>query len=203
MGREVCCADPATQGLLNGKHRYTMIRGIGQCEILFQSTNKGNRRKRFYRCSPVQGAHPARCGSTCHLLGTRKPDIVFHLAGCAAGARDPRLVIPTFQSNLATTVNILMATGEYGTSRVVLPGSFEEPEEATVSPSSPYAASKWAASTYARMFHSLFGTPELVPYTILSLLRGKSPRLSSGRRKVDWIYIDDVIDGLLLLAQID
>jgi nucleoside-diphosphate-sugar epimerase len=71
------------------------------------------------------------------------------------------------------------------------------------------------------MFHRLFETPvtiarlfitygptlkdfhKLVPYAILSLLRGESPRLSSGRRNVDWIYIDDVIDGLLMLAQTD
>jgi nucleoside-diphosphate-sugar epimerase len=42
---------------------------------------------------------------------------------------------------------------------------------------------------------------KLIPYVTLSLLRGEAPKLSSGRWQVDWIYIDDVIDGLLRAAQ--
>ena len=37
---------------------------------------------------------------------------------------------------------------------------------------------------------------KLVPYTILSMLRGESPKLSSGLRQVDWVYIDDVVEGI-------
>ena len=32
------------------------------------------------------------------------------------------------------------------------------------------------------------------------LLKGETPKLSSGNRGVDWIYIDDVIDGFLTAA---
>jgi nucleoside-diphosphate-sugar epimerase len=32
-------------------------------------------------------------------------------------------------------------------------------------------------------------------------LRGEVPRLSSGRWQADWIYIDDVVDGLIRAAQ--
>jgi UDP-glucose 4-epimerase len=35
---------------------------------------------------------------------------------------------------------------------------------------------------------------KIVPYTILTLLAGGQPGLSSGKRLVDWIYVDDVID---------
>jgi nucleoside-diphosphate-sugar epimerase len=42
---------------------------------------------------------------------------------------------------------------------------------------------------------------KLIPYIVLDLLRGCSPRLSSGRRKVDWVYVDDVIDGFLAAAR--
>src|SRR6202008_4591127 len=41
---------------------------------------------------------------------------------------------------------------------------------------------------------------KLVPYAILSLLRGERPNISSGKRDIDWIYVDDVVDGLLLMA---
>ena len=98
----------------------------------------------------------------------------------------------------------------------MLAGSMEEPkpgEKAT--PSSPYAASKWAATTYAQMFHGLWGLPtvvlriamvygpeqldvrKLVPYVITSLLAGRTPELSSGGREIDWIFIDDVVDALV------
>jgi nucleoside-diphosphate-sugar epimerase len=86
-------------------------------------------------------------------------------------------------------------------------------------PSAPYAAAKWAASGYARMFHALYNVPvrigrvsmgygpgqkdlsKLIPYVTLSLLQGKSPKLGSGHRPVDWIYITDVMDGILALAR--
>jgi len=85
-------------------------------------------------------------------------------------------------------------------------------------PSSPYAAAKFAASAYGRMFHALYKTPvailrlfmvygpgqqdlrKLVPYVTLSLLKGQTPELSSGARKVDWIYVDDVVAGYLAAA---
>jgi nucleoside-diphosphate-sugar epimerase len=35
---------------------------------------------------------------------------------------------------------------------------------------------------------------------ILCLLRGETPKLSTGERPNDWIYIDDVIDGFLAAA---
>jgi UDP-glucose 4-epimerase len=158
--------------------------------------------------------------AVCTIMDAVKPDVVFHLAGYAAGSRDIELVLPTFHSNLTTTVNILTAAAATGCRRIILPGSLEEPDStaAEVVPSSPYAAGKWASSAYARMFHKLYKTPvvilrifmtygpgrqnpgKLIPFIITSLLRGQSPGLSSGQRRIDWIYIDDVIDGLLSAA---
>ena len=149
-----------------------------------------------------------------------EPEFIFHLAGLAAGSREVELIEPTFQSNLMTTINALIAVNEQKTSRLIVIGSMEEPAEDDIDfiPSSPYAASKWAASNYARMFHSLYGTnlviarlfmtygpgnqPEkkLLPYVINNLLEGNAPKLSSGSRQIDWIYIDDVVEGLLSIA---
>jgi nucleoside-diphosphate-sugar epimerase len=39
-----------------------------------------------------------------------------------------------------------------------------------------------------------------VPYVITSLLQGRAPELASGRRPVDWIYVDDVIAGMVVAA---
>ena len=42
---------------------------------------------------------------------------------------------------------------------------------------------------------------KLIPYVTLSLLNKQSPKLSSGQRQSDWIYVEDVVDGLIAAAQ--
>ncbi len=112
-----------------------------------------------------------------------------------------------------------MACTEIGCHRIVLAGSLEEPDldQGSGPPSSPYAAAKWASNAYARMFHDLYQTPVvtaklfmvygpeqnprfLIPHVISSLLEGVAPKVSSGNRSVDWIYVDDVVSGLLAMA---
>lgn len=155
------------------------------------------------------------------LFSRVRPDMVFHLASEVTGGRDVALVAPTLRGNLLGAVNLLTAATQAGCRRMVLAGSLEEPDErepATAIPCSPYAAAKWAASSYARMFHALYQTPvalarlfmvygpgqrdfrKLVPYVARTLLEGGIPQLSSGLRPVDWVYIDDVVEGLLRLA---
>lgn len=148
-----------------------------------------------------------------------KPDYVFHLASHVMGAPDLRHVLPAFHSNLQTTVNLLCTFAELGCRRMITTGSLVEPEPGSQSvPSSPYAAAKWASSDYARMFSALYGFPvaiarvfmvygpgqqdesKLVPYVIRCLLRNEAPRISSGRRRIDWVYVDDVVCGFLRMT---
>ncbi len=153
-----------------------------------------------------------------NLIEQSAPEVVFHLASYVTGARDLDIVLPTLHSNLTSTVNLLTLCQQRGCKRIILTGSLEEPEGDAPTPSSPYAAAKWAGSGYARMFHALYDTPvvtarlfmvygpdqkdlnKLIPYVIRSFLAGESPRLSSGVREVDWIYVDDVVNGYLALA---
>lgn len=154
---------------------------------------------------------------TLALIQGIKPDLIFHLASHVSGSRGLDVVLPTLYANLVSTVNVLVAAAEVGCGRVLLAGSLEEPdsEDPQPVPVSPYAAAKFAAGAYGRMFHSLHGVPvvmlrifmvygpgqrdesKLVPYVITSLLRGQSPELSSGTRLVDWVYVDDVVDALI------
>jgi len=149
-----------------------------------------------------------------------RPDIAFHLASQVTETRDRSAVLETFHANLASAVYMLDALAEHGCGRIVQTGSLEEPEpgDPVSTPTSPYAASKWAANAYARMFHQLWSTPvvlarlfmvygpeqrdlsKLVPHVITSLLLGRDPQLASGKRPVDWVYVDDVVDGLLALG---
>jgi nucleoside-diphosphate-sugar epimerase len=153
-----------------------------------------------------------------------KPSYIFHLASHVMGAPDLKHVLPAFHANLETTVNLLTACAEtgYGQKRVVLTGSLVEPPpgELETIPSSPYAAAKWASSSYARMFHALYGLPtniarvfmvygpaqrdesKLVPYVVRTLLAGKAPKITSGQRLIDWINVADVVDGFLAIAAV-
>jgi UDP-glucose 4-epimerase len=155
------------------------------------------------------------------IIGEARPEVIFHLASHVKGAPDLEHVLPTFQSNLQSTVNLLTVAAESNCRRVVLTGSLAEPEveNGETFPSAPYAAAKWASSGYARMFHALYKLPvviarvfmvygpgqidltKLIPYVILSLLQGESPKITSGDRLVDWIYVSDVVDCFLALAQ--
>lgn len=157
--------------------------------------------------------------ATRHLCDALEPDVIIHLASLVVGGRELELVLPTFHDNLVTTINLLTAASASGCRRIVLIGSLEEPDAGPENPvpSSPYAAAKWAASAYGRMFHQLYGAPvtiarlfmvygpgqqdlrKLVPYVTLSLLRGDAPQLASGRRDVDWIFVGDVVEGLLAM----
>ncbi len=161
----------------------------------------------------------ANLNVTRHIFATVRPDLVFHLAGAVGASPDIALVLPTFHSLLTSTINVLVAAMEVGCRRIVLTGSFTEPvpsEEIAV-PQSPYAAAKWAGAGYGRMFHSLFKAPvvilrpfmtygpgqavtKLIPSVTLALLRGERPKLSSGKRCADWVYISDVVEGFVTAA---
>ncbi len=154
------------------------------------------------------------------LFNSIRPEIVYHLASEVKGGRELDLVVPTLKANLVSTVNVLVAATEVKSSRIVLAGSLEEPDAGEISavPASPYAAAKFAGGAYARMFHALYHTPvvlarlfmvygpgqkdlkKLIPYVTLSLLRNEIPSLASGSRLVDWIYINDVVQGLLKMG---
>jgi nucleoside-diphosphate-sugar epimerase len=154
------------------------------------------------------------------LFARVKPDVVFNLAGHVTGSPQLDQVIPAFQGNLVTSVNVLTCCAEVGCRRVIMAASLEEPELGDALPrlGSPYAAAKWCARAYGKMFGDLFGLPvvqgrvfvaygpgqagssKLIPYTIESLLQDRPLSFGSGARRMDWIYIDDVTRGLMALA---
>ncbi len=149
-----------------------------------------------------------------------QPDCVFHLAAKVTGARSIELVRSTLATNLVGTVNVLLAAAEQKSSSIVCLGSLQEPDQALPPvPCAPYAAAKFAASSYARMFAEVFSVPvtlarplmvygpgqldftKLVPYVARQLISGGTAELSSGRPAFDWVYVDDVVDALVAVAE--
>jgi UDP-glucose 4-epimerase len=153
---------------------------------------------------------------TKRILEAVQPQVVFHLAGSVGAAPDRALVLETYHSHVTSTLNLLSLADDFGLRRIVVVGSLLEPTGSLAQsiPSSPYAAAKLTTTLYARMFHLLYQTPvvivrpfmtfgpgqhpeKILPYVIKQLLAGVSPRLSSGQWLADWIYVSDVVDGLL------
>jgi UDP-glucose 4-epimerase len=151
------------------------------------------------------------------LMRAVRPEVIFHLASAVTGDRELDQVWPTFHNNLVSTVNVLLEATKWGCDRIILTGSMEVPrsDQADALPPSPYAAAKWASTVYARLFHALYGCPvvilrvfmvygphqtdrmKLIPYVAQCFLDGIAPELSGGRRPVDWVYVDDVVEAHL------
>jgi nucleoside-diphosphate-sugar epimerase len=153
------------------------------------------------------------------LLKRLRPAVIYQFASASLGGQDAKMVLPTFEDDLRTTVNTLVAAHERGAGRVLITRSLDEPSpsQPAKAPSSPYAAAKAATGLYGRMFQQLYGLPvvmlrpfmtygpgqklhKVVPYAISSMLRGEAPRLSSGKRAVDWVYVQDVVSALVAAA---
>ena len=158
--------------------------------------------------------------ATQELVKELRPDYVFHLASHVWGAPDLKHVLPTFHNNLQTTVNLLHALAGTACRKFIISGALVEPEARSGAnvPGAPYAASKWAASDYVRMFHVLYQLPgaiarvfmvygpaqqdptKLIPYVIEQVLKGEAPQITSGKRLIDWVYVDDIAIGLARMA---
>ena len=106
----------------------------------------------------------AEPGATADLVASVQPEVVIHLAGEVRGDRSLGTVLPTLRANLVASVELLEAATRLGCRRIVLSGSLleEPPGGAEPVPPSPYGASRWAATGYARMFHALFDAPVVI-----------------------------------------
>jgi dTDP-glucose 4,6-dehydratase len=92
-------------------------------------------------------------------------------------------------------------------------------EDSPYQPNSPYSASKAASDHLVRAWHHTFGLPvilsncsnnygpyqfpeKLIPLTILNCLDGKRlPVYGTGENVRDWLYVDDHVQALMLVAE--
>jgi nucleoside-diphosphate-sugar epimerase len=177
-------------------------------------------------CEVVTVADLSRHAVAAAVAG-RRFDIVFHLAayGVAPSDRDPR---QTFDANIAGTDAILHAAAETGAGSVVYLGSCSEyrdpapdrfvEEDAPIGPDRLYGGSKAASGLWGqalaaqlgiafqwlRLFN-VFGPGEaasrLIPALIARLGADDTVDLSPGEQVRDFLYIDDVVTGIILAAE--
>lgn len=150
-----------------------------------------------------------------------QPDIVFHLAGFVSGDRSREAVVNAFDGNVIFSANILLTClTQLPHTRVIFTSSLEasNPLRDPASTGSAYGISKLMVEVLCGELHELYNSPmftarlgmvygpgdantcRLVPAVIRAFLNNEAPHLSSGRRRSDWVYIDDVVAGLVAMA---
>jgi CDP-glucose 4,6-dehydratase len=182
------------------------------------------------RVSVVHGAledYPVLDGS----LGEHGIDTVFHLGAQTIVGAAYRAPLPTFESNIRGTYNLLEACRVHAdTVRSVVIASSdkaygEQPvlpytEKMTLSGQHPYDVSKSCADMLAQSYYRTYNLPvgiarvgnvygggdlnwsRIVPGSIRSILEGKRPVVrSDGTYERDYIYVKDVVDGYIRLAE--
>jgi CDP-glucose 4,6-dehydratase len=160
-----------------------------------------------------------------------EPDTVFHLGAQAIVAVAQRSPLPTLEANVRGTWNLLEACRvhssfvrrivvassdkAYGT-QAQLPYVESMPLEGTF----PYEVSKSCTDLITQSYARTYGLPaviarcgniygggdlnwsRIVPGTIRSLLRGERPIVrSDGSFVRDYVYVEDVVDAYLRLAE--
>ena len=159
----------------------------------------------------------ADAAATEELVSRLRPDVVVHLAARADGTRRLDAVVPILTDTLLSTVSVLAAAARLPECKVVLAGSVEDGGHQP-DVHSPYAASKAAAATYATLFHGLWqldvtvlrlamvygpddpNAHRLIPSVVAAFADGRRPAVSSGTRRIDWVYVEDVVDAFLAAA---
>jgi UDP-glucose 4-epimerase len=157
------------------------------------------------------------------LVEAVAPDIIFHLA--AVGTNDPFIAEEkALQVNLHGTLNLLRAVQGSSTGRadrvrrIVVAGTcYEYGDGGRLDPGNVYAASKVGAWAFCRMYYRAHGTPvvvarpfniygpgqnerALIPSAIRAALSGRSFPMTRGEQQRDFLYIDDLVEGLIMLA---
>lgn len=157
--------------------------------------------------------------ATADLVTHIQPDRIIHLA--AAGVADPNIDSRlALEHNVQGTINLIHAAFENR-------GLACPPRQLIVirtpgelHPANAYTASKAAAWSFCQMYAGRYRWPILgvmvfqaygphqAPHTFVqaalrAALDGKDFPMTSGDQSRDWIYVADVIDGLLAASSVD
>jgi len=213
-----------TQDLLQlGAHLVALVLDADPQTELYRSGAIG-------RVNVVQG-HLEDFLSVERAIVAHEVDTVFHLGAQAIVSVAHRSPLPTFESNVRGTWNVLEACRLHSglVERVVVASSDKAYGEHDVLPYTeemplqgryPYEVSKSCADLITQSYYHTYGLPvavarcgniygggdlnwsRIVPGTIRSLWRGESPVLrSDGQFIRDYIYVKDVSSAYLRLAE--
>lgn len=184
----------------------------------------------IHRCVVVSG-QLEDYGTLERAISGHEPDTVFHLGAQAIVGTALRSPLLTFESNIRGTYNLLEACRIHQglVRRVVIASSDKAYGEAEVLPYTeempaqgrhPYDVSKSCADLLAHTYAQTYGLniavarcgniygggdlnwSRIIPGSIRLVLEGKAPLLrSDGTFTRDYLYVEDVVDAYLALAE--
>lgn len=163
------------------------------------------------------------------IFKEERPDTCFHVAAQAIVGKANQSPLPTFESNIKGTWNILEVARNNGIGRMVVASSDKAygehkrlpyREDFSLSALHPYDASKACSDILARTYDHTYNLPlavtrcsniygggdinfsRIIPDAIRSILKNKNPIIrSDGSPLRDYIYIEDVVQAYLTLAE--
>ncbi|MFZ4543840.1 MAG: NAD-dependent epimerase/dehydratase family protein [Saprospiraceae bacterium] len=154
-----------------------------------------------------------------------QPEIIFHLAANISRNRDFSIFDQMMQVNAFGTLNILRALDNKRSVQLIFTssseiyGNNESPfhENQLPKPVSPYSLSKYTAEQIIQTYATLHAIPFtilrvfnffgrnmsedfFIPQMVNSLLRGEDFLMTKGEQTRDFLFVDDVVDALILAA---
>jgi nucleoside-diphosphate-sugar epimerase len=164
--------------------------------------------------------------SVVRALEVERPDVVVHAAGLPDWRREPSLAPSMVRLHALGTTNVLEAARLAGVGRVVVVGSAGEygdsperlSERQVARPVDPYSVSKLAATEIALAYDRAFGLACSVvrPFVVYgpgepknrllptvfarALAGGGDVAFTPGEQVRDFVYVDDVAEGILRTA---
>ncbi|OGM93282.1 hypothetical protein A2333_02805 [Candidatus Wolfebacteria bacterium RIFOXYB2_FULL_49_7] len=199
----------------------------GYSVVIVDDLSKGfkknlNPKAKFYKTDITDLAALRR------VFRKERPDIVNHHAAIAVVAESMRDPIPTMESNVIGTTNVLVAAGEAGVKKVLFASSaavYGDPkrlpirEHAPTRPISPYGLSKLLGEETIKFYALMFGFDYLIfryanvygprqnakgeggVVAIFSDLmrQGKQATIfGDGKKTRDYVYVEDIVKANVL-----
>lgn len=156
-----------------------------------------------------------------------KPDVIFHLATYYAVDHKPQEISLMIDTNILGTTNLLEASKESKVKLFVNTSScfvYKETkdklkESADLSPLNLYALTKIQAEEACTFYVEKYGLKtitfrlfppygpadherRLIPYVIKSLLDGEKPKMTTGKQRWDFVYVEDIVNAYFKLLSV-
>lgn len=201
-----------------GRHLVALLHRLGANVVMLRRPGSPALPYSTTRTHVLDFSDARACAASLRRL---RPTHVVHLAGFANSDRSVAAITRSLDVNLVSSMNfVLGALDAVPDSRLVLAGTLEtsNPWNGPTQVGSPYGISKAMLEVLSGGLQQLYGAnlvnakigmtygpddpneQRLVPTVINSLLNHQVPTLSSGTRRCDWIYVEDVAEALLQAA---
>lgn len=156
------------------------------------------------------------------FINKERPNIVIHLAANVDLSRNYEVGVKCFENNTLATYNLIDACKEIENLRFIylsteeIYGNTKVPhvEYQTVNPPSPYAISKLAGENICAYYSEKYNFKSVIlrvgtiygpnqpqkyylPQIVAKAIKGESIPINSGKKKRDYVFIDDVVNALV------